>query len=303
MASCSTCNLCKNPGTVLTASDFATVPCHVRKFHSETFTVWRCKNCNSLHSLEDADLEKFYRDYPFKQHQLDFHARIGYGNRLRMLKARGLKPTDQILDYGCGTGLFVQFLKEKGYQNVFGYDAFVEQYSNKSVLDQTYDVIVSHDVIEHVDEPIDYLQTLLPLLKIGGLLVIGTPNADQITLKPKDFFAVELSQPYHRHILSEKVLVDLATHFGLKVEHRYPRFYFDSLYPGVNTRFMWTYVNKLGGLIDACVEPPRFDVVWRSPKLLFFAFFGYFFPPKGNILLSMRKVNEGISSPRKVSNI
>lgn len=300
MAQCTTCNLCEKPGTFERAQEIAIVPCHVRRFKDNLFTVWRCTNCGSLHSKEDADLALYYKHYPFQNHKLDFHARIGYRNRLRLLKRRGIRKESLILDYGCGAGLFVDFLKEEGFTNVRGYDAFVEKYSDVSVLSDKYDVVVSHDVIEHVDDPRDYLRTLVSLLKIQGVLVIGTPNADRISLKPQRHFPVELSQPYHRHILSERMLKILAAEFGLDIEHTYRRFYFDSLYPGVNTRFMWTYVNTLGGFIDACVEPPRIDIIRSSPKLLFYAFFGYFFPPRGNILLSMRKILD--VSIRKVAN-
>lgn len=291
MTVCTTCNLCDNPGTFETAIDIASVPCHVRMFKDEKFTVWRCRNCGSLHSMEDADLARFYAGFKTGQdkHGLDPHTWVGYQNRLRLLRARGLKSSDRILDYGCGPGLYVRFLKKNGYPNTFGYDEYGENYADRAVLEAQYDVIISHDVIEHVPEPRQYMETLSSLLKPGGLMVIGTPNADHIRLKATPYFPAELSQPYHQHILSERVLMNLAAERGLHAEHRYRRFYFDSLYPSVNTRFIWAYVDALGGMLDAVIEPPRYDVIFRSPKLLFWMFFGYFFPSRANILVSFRK--------------
>ena len=101
---------------------------------------------------------------------------------------------------------------------------------------------------------------------------------------------VELSQPYHRHILSQQALIGLANRAGLKVTNIYNRFYFDSLYPTVNTRFMWGYVKATGGFIDASFEPPKLSPLFTSPQLLFWAFFGYFFRTPGNMLLTFRKV-------------
>ena len=60
MTACATCNVCDSPGTLAGATDVARVPCHVRCFRDEVFTVWRCTNCRSLHCAEDANLAEFY---------------------------------------------------------------------------------------------------------------------------------------------------------------------------------------------------------------------------------------------------
>jgi SAM-dependent methyltransferase len=206
-----------------------------------------------------------------------------------MLKHQGVKPSDSILDYGCGAGVFLDFLKENGFTNLTGYDPFIGKYSDQSVLGNKFDVVTSYDVIEHVEDPVTYLADLIELVKLHGKLVLGTPNADHIPITNKPPFPVELSQPYHRHIFSEKALTELATNNGLEVSNIYRRFYFDTLIPGVNTRFMWEYINASGGHLETCVEPPNNKLVWSSPKLIFFALFGYFFPARGNILLTLHK--------------
>jgi len=287
MANCTRCNLCDKPGTFAEATDVAQVPCNVRRFQHELFTVWRCTNCASLHSKEDAELARYYRDYPLQQQQLDPVLRVAYGNRLRLLKKRGLSRTSSMLDFGCGSGTFVEFLRQHGYGRVSGYDAYVEKYADSSLLSQRFDIVVSYDVVEHADDPRACLAVLGRLLDVGGLLVIGTPNADHVSLK--QLTAPELHQPYHRHVLSERALTDIVTDYGFEAEHVYRRLYIDSLYPALNTRFVWEYSDALGGLLDPLLEPPRPSVVLRSPKLLFYALFGYFFPTRGNILISFRK--------------
>lgn len=293
------CNLCDKPGTYDEATEIGKVPCHVRCFQNDMFTVWRCNSCGSIHSKEDPDLNTYYADYPFKNHTLDYHTRIGYRNRLRMLKKQGFRPEHRLLDFGCGKGLFLSFLCAHGYPNVFGFDSFVDQYADPSILQEHFDVIVSYDVIEHVDDPREFLEALVTALRKGGLLVLGTPNADHLKLSNKKHQPVELSQPYHRHIFSEQMLLQLGAEFGLEVVHTYRRFYFDSLYPSVNTRFMWAYVQRTGGMIDVCVESPRLKVIFRSPKLIFYALFGYFFPPRSNILFTFTKVRESLRAKQR----
>lgn len=282
------CNLCDQPGSFAQAREKARVYCHVRKFKNDAFTVWRCVNCGCLHSLEPVDLQKYYDDYPFKNHKLDFHTKIAYANRVNLLKQLNVSYKNSIIDYGCGAGLYVEYLKNHSFENTVGYDPFINQYSNDDVLKAKYDVVVSHDVIEHVDNPMQFFETMLSLSKPGGLVVVGTPNASEIKLSGSSFPAVELSQPYHRHILSERALITQAKKFGFDVRHVYRRFYFDSLIPGVNVRFMWKYIAMCGGMIDAAVEPFRWRLVLSSPRLWLLAFFGYFWRSPGNILITFQ---------------
>lgn len=288
MAQCKICPLCDRPGTLSEASEIDSIPSNVRKFREHIFTVWRCSNCESLHSLEEVDLVPYYDAYPFKNHTLDYYTLIAYHNRLFRLKKSGLKQNHRILDFGCGAGLFVEFLKQKGYQNAFGYDSFVHPYSDPSILQQHYDIVTSYDVIEHVDDPIAFYKTMTELVTPNGLLVIGTPEASRLSLS-KNKLTPELHQPYHRHILSEKLLLSLAKKFSLTPENIYRRFYFDSPIPFANSRFIWSYIAKTGGMIDVAVEKINLATILLSPRLILEGLFGYFFPQRGNILITFRK--------------
>jgi 2-polyprenyl-3-methyl-5-hydroxy-6-metoxy-1,4-benzoquinol methylase len=285
---CVLCNLCNNPGRLQTATEVARIPCHVRRFRNDVFTVWRCDNCRCLHSAEDVDLAHYYADYPLKQHKLNSFFRTAYKTRLRDLVRNGLKPSDSILDYGCGVGLFVRFLEENGYTDVAGFDLYVPDFSNGSVLDRVYDAVVTYDVLEHVENVFELLNRLKSLVKPGGILAIETPNADNIPLHEKPYPPAELSQPYHRHLLSKTRLVELGAECGLVAEFESHR-YMDTLLPGLNMRFVWNYVNATGGMLDASLEPIRPGVILRKPSLVFDALFGYFLPSKRNVLVVFRR--------------
>jgi SAM-dependent methyltransferase len=267
-------------------AEVAAVPCNVREFSKDLFTLWRCTGCGSLHCAEDADLDRYYARYPLQNQTLSFNDRIGYRNRWRLIQAQGVSDSARILDYGCGAGLFVEFLRAQGIKNASGYDPFVPKYADPRTLEVQYDAVVSYDVIEHSDEPRAFLQSLVGLVKPGGLLVIGTPNAENVSAQRQG--DPNLHVPYHRHILSEKVLLALGKEAGCEPAQVYERSFYDSLYPTVNSRFMWRYIQKTGGLLDAAVEPPRTGLVLTSPDLLFLAFFGYFFPLGDNLVVSFR---------------
>lgn len=270
-------------------AEIGAVPCNVREFSRDLFTLWRCTGCGSLHCAEDADLDRYYAHYPLSSQKLSFNDRIGYRNRLRMLQAQGLSSSDRILDYGCGAGLFVDFLREQGVENAAGYDPYVPKYADPRVLERQYDAVVSYDVIEHSEDPRRFFQSLAGLVKPGGLLAIGTPNAQNVSIHRKG--DPSLHVPFHRHILSERALLALGKKAGCEPAQVYERSFYDSLYPTVNSRFMWRYIEKTGGLLDAAVEPPRAGLVLSSPDLLFFALFGYFFPLGDNIVVIFRTSN------------
>ncbi len=287
MAACVTCNLCEHPGTLSEAVEVAQVPCNVRKFRDHFFTLWRCSGCGSLHCKEDPGLQTYYADYPLKYQRLAFSQRVGYANRLRLMRRQGVRNSDRILDYGCGSGIFVNYLSESGFSNVTGYDPFVAEHANPETLERLYDTVVSYDVIEHYDEPREFLCRIGRLVRSGGLLVIGTPNADHLSLSHT--CDPGLHPPYHRHIFSERMLLTLARQQGLEPVDVYRRSFYDSLVPTVNSRFMWRYVEKSEGLLDAAVEPPNAKLVLRSPELMGLAFFGYWLPAGDNILVTFRK--------------
>jgi 2-polyprenyl-3-methyl-5-hydroxy-6-metoxy-1,4-benzoquinol methylase len=299
MAECLRCNLCECPGTFSDGEDVHRVPCNVRQFQDNVFTLWRCRGCGSLHCLEDADLPVYYAQYPLKKQRFTFSERIGYGNRLKLMRRQGIRRTSRILDYGCGAGLYVNFLRQKGYTNVFGYDPFVPQYADPKTLHSTYDAVVSYDVIEHEEDPAGFLRAIRRPVRHGGLVIVGTPNADHIS--PALRGDPNLHVPYHRHILSEKILLELTRKQGMEPVHIYRRSFYDSPIPTVNSNFMWRYLRKTGGLLDAAVEPPDIALVLRSPEMLLTAFSGYFLPAHDYILGTFRIVSDAVPEDRSLA--
>src|SRR5690349_6145001 len=98
-----------------TSHDIAKIKSDVRQCRNEEFTVWRCANCGSLHSLEDIDYAHYYEDYVVHHQKMDFYSRRLFSSGMRQLVRGGLLPHHRISDFGCGNGNFVRFLQEKGY--------------------------------------------------------------------------------------------------------------------------------------------------------------------------------------------
>ncbi len=285
-----TCNLCFQPGTFDNAAEKQKIRCHLRSLSHLDFNVWRCANCLSLHCLEPVDLDFFYERYPFRAQKLDVGTRAVYANRLKLLRAKaGLEKHHSILDFGSGQGLFVSFLEESGYQNSFAYDPYLADKADSKLLSKQYDCVIAQDVLEHVDDPIATLGALTACLKDDGVLVVGTPNAEGIDLNQSLKYANELHQPYHRHIPSEKVLRAIFASLGFSKTTVHNRYYFDTVIPTINTRFINEYTFHSGAFAEALVEAPNWLLMLQKPALIYFALAGYWLPGNANMIFFCRR--------------
>lgn len=267
----------------------ARVRCNVREFRDQSFDMWRCGECGTLHSQESIELEKYYQNYPVKRHQLDLATKLLYQRQIRNYERQGMRKGYHILDFGCGAGLRLDFLKKQGYGTVFGYDAFVEKYSDPNTLNRTYDVVISQDVVEHFDDPREFFKITSGCVKPGGLLIVGTPNADEIDLSDIEEFLLELHQPYHRHILTESTLKEMGTEFGLDCFATDNRSYLDTLFPVVNTRFIKRYLQESGNYHDVLFDPPKIGLVLSRPALWFPMIAGYLYRSPGLVTMYYKK--------------
>ncbi len=104
------------------------------------------------------------------------------------------RKTGRILDVGCGIGYFLEEAKKRGWK-VFGTeytDDAVEICRGKGIdmkqgklnpedfSAESFDVITSFEVIEHINNPIEEVQNFNTLLRKGGLVYLTTPNFNSL---------------------------------------------------------------------------------------------------------------------------
>ena len=283
------CCVCDNPGSLSSATEVADVNSNVRRFASERFTVWRCDNCRSLHSSDSLDLDRYYREYPFTLQKPNLSWRLITNNYITRLRKAGLCRRHTLLDYGCGSGLLVDELHRKGYRHAVGYDPYHEKFNDPAILRRQYDFVVLQDVIEHSEDPVAMLDEVIGLTTPGGIICIGSPNAEAIDLCRPQMFVHSLHQPYHRNILSAGILRSLARNRGLSVEKYYDVYYADSYRPFANVRFCHYYARLFDNTLDMAFE--KYPLTWRllKPRALFLAFLGRFKPNLNEMMFLFRK--------------
>lgn len=86
----------------------------------------------------------------------------------------GSDPKDvHILDAGCGFGWFVKDLKEAGFVNTEGWDAYNPEYSKLPEKDK-YHLITCVEMIEHTSLPYAEIDVIYRSLKKGAVAYIET---------------------------------------------------------------------------------------------------------------------------------
>ena len=109
------------------------------------------------------------------------------------LKKLSSKQNLKVLDYGCGgspyKSLFPNSVYHRAdYVELEGLDFKISEDAKlPNVPDNTYDIVLSTQVLEHVRRPEDYLQEARRILKPGGKLILTTHGVFYDHACPYDF--------------------------------------------------------------------------------------------------------------------
>jgi len=117
--------------------------------------------------------------------------RAGQERRLGMiLRAAGERIRGRVLEDGCGVGMYVAHIQPFGGQ-VFGleydFERVREAHQRSALLAcaageglpypaETFDLILSHEVLEHVRDDAQAVREIVRALKPGGRLALFVPN-------------------------------------------------------------------------------------------------------------------------------
>lgn len=143
-------------------------------------------------------------------------------------KTPGLNFRSHILDFGCGNGYLLNTLRQFGFRNLTGADAFIDSdiiYPNDvkiyrrslSELEPLFDLIMLHHSFEHLPDPLESLMEIKRLLADSGTCLIRIPLVNYAWEKYGVNW-VQLDPPRHLFLYTERSFRNLADMAGFTVE-------------------------------------------------------------------------------------
>ena len=135
-----------------------------------------------------------------------------------------------VLDVACGSGYGSLMLANAGAKFVTGMDLSEEAlvYANSNYADgkvkferrdaqvdlgnETYDVVVSFETLEHLKQSHTFLQNVHRALKNGGIFIVSSPN--------RDIFSPGLerpSNPHHEFELTKPEFIEMLENTGFEI--------------------------------------------------------------------------------------
>ena len=133
------------------------------------------------------------------------------------------------LDFGCGAGGLLKFLRERGGFEVAGHDvgSYAERLRRddgftlfnleelQALPDGRYDVISCIEVLEHVPEPRPLIALVARLLRPGGLLILTTGNLASPVARWQGLSFSYCIPEIHVSLFNPRLLATLYTEAGL----------------------------------------------------------------------------------------
>ena len=179
-----------------------------------------------------------------------------------------------VLDHGCGGGAFLDLVRGvakktigiepfTGYHDSLksrGHEVFGDSKSALQSYGDKIDTIISFGVLEHVEEPAQYLSDSLELLSSGGKMYLETDNLDDLLMKLeiKDFesFFYRTAHLWYFDSSTLRRIVEQAGFSNVQISFRHN---FD-----ISNVVMWARDGKATGNGKLNIFDSSVNAAWKS---------------------------------------
>jgi 2-polyprenyl-3-methyl-5-hydroxy-6-metoxy-1,4-benzoquinol methylase len=281
------------------------------------FLVVECEGCRLMRLYPQPtplELHEYYpSDYWFSPSEdkvtklAEFYRKFVLMDHVRFVtKALANAGSEEglLLDVGCGGGLFLHLMRERGVKGMgldfslaaaavalqrFDIPVVCATLSKAPIADESCKVITMFHVLEHLFDPLAYLQAAHKLLEPEGRLVVQVPNAAcwQFLILGKDWNGIDVPRHLINFRASElEALLDFA---GFEVTRRKyfslrdnPAGLATSIAPnldpmarhvrGIKETAGWKLAKDLGylGLVIAALPLTAFEAACRAGSTVMF---------------------------------
>lgn len=170
----------------------------------ESFVIVQCENCGFKFTNPRPDENSIGKYYQSEEYISHANKATGLTNKAyKIVRTYTVKqkvelinrfaPKDIILDYGCGTGHFLEACRKNGWivqgyepnalartqaENLLNQKIAGEANSLDQLENESFQVITLWHVLEHIHTLNETFKKLSQLTKKGGNIIVAVPNAD-----------------------------------------------------------------------------------------------------------------------------
>jgi 2-polyprenyl-3-methyl-5-hydroxy-6-metoxy-1,4-benzoquinol methylase len=212
------------------------------------FSVLRCDSCGQMVTdppLTEDDLPALYSQYYPRRH-VDLQAleaeaaAVLAPNAAEKRHQQGtdnqghyrVKPGQKVLDIGCGSCVSLLEVRNLGgtpfgietdpnvraIADHFDLNVHIGNIYDKPFPEETFDLIVLNQVIEHVPEPLEVLRAVRQRLKPDGRVMLAFPNTGSLNRRVSGRKWINWHIPYHLHHYNKTSFPKIAEKAGYSVE-------------------------------------------------------------------------------------
>lgn len=150
----------------------------------------------------------------------------------------GLHPDLKVCEFGCGIGVFLPTLASE-VKEVYAVDLY-PQYAHElakelnldvnfskdmtDIPDGSLDVIISVEVMEHLDDPSVFTQLFAQKLKPNGRLIMSGPTESWFYKQTRSLIGYNKYHDYHQNNVHQLKQIIVENGFSLQKTIRYPSY-------------------------------------------------------------------------------
>ena len=230
----------------------STLVCKDHLVSKKEFTIVKCDNCGFLFTNPkptDETLGDYYKGDQYISHTNKGNSPINWVYKLVRNYTLGKKLDlinkyqrhGKILDYGCGTGHFLNKCKTNNWES-FGVEPdddarniATDQIggtianSLNQIQEHSFNVITLWHVLEHVTDLNQTMQSLVQKLSDDGTMIIAVPNPNSYDAQAYKEEWAAYDVPRHLYHFTQETIAKLAKKHNLKLVETRPMI-FDSYY-------------------------------------------------------------------------
>jgi 2-polyprenyl-3-methyl-5-hydroxy-6-metoxy-1,4-benzoquinol methylase len=224
----------------------AFLSCKDHTVSNETFNLEQCQSCGFVATNPrpaDHDLPRYYQSPAYISHSdistnlIDKVYKVSRNFTLKwkydLVHRHSLAKPSSLLDFGCGTGAFLQKCQQRK-MIVSGVEpaeaaraqatrnAKTKIYSSVHELSGSFDIITLWHVLEHVSDLNGTIKKLKNTLAENGTMFIAVPNLNSDDAKAYGEYWAAYDVPRHLWHFSRNTMKQLLTSHQLKLHHVVP---------------------------------------------------------------------------------